>query len=169
MRRLGELAHLHGITVAFEAVAWGIHLNKWQHIHDVLKEVRLPNVRYCLDTFHIAGVEAGDPFNKEKPVRNDGLERLERSLKELRETVKAEEIGYFQLSDAIPADKEQRGYPVRDLEQPPFMTQSRNCRVFPGEGSLPVLPVAKAVFDTGYRGWVSMEVFHPDLWSKDKM
>ena len=168
MRRLGELAHLHGITVAFEAVAWGIHLHKWQHIRAVLAEVRLPNVQYCLDTFHIAAVEAGDPFNKEKPVRDDGHKRLERSLEDLRKTVRAGEIGYFQLSDAIAADKEQKGYPVRDLEQPPFMTQSRNCRVFPGEGSLPVLPVAKAVFDTGYRGWVSMEVFHPDLWSKEK-
>jgi 4-hydroxyphenylpyruvate dioxygenase len=122
----------------------------------------------CLDTFHIAAVAAGDPFNKEFPVRTDGLARLDRSLDELRKTVKVGEIGYFQLSDAVAADEEQRGYPVRDLEQPPFMTQSRNCRVFPGEGALPVLPVAKTVFDMGYRGWVSMEVFHPDLWATDK-
>lgn len=47
---------------------------------------------------------------------------------------------------------------MNDLNQPAFMAQSRNCRVFPGEGVLPALPVAKSVFDIGFQGWASMEV-----------
>lgn len=31
-------------------------------------------------------------------------------------------------------------------------------------GSLPALDMAKAVFDLGYSGWVSTEVFHTDIW-----
>lgn len=168
MRRLGRLAQTYNITVAFEGVAWGIYIDKWQQVRDVLACVDLPNVRHCLDTFHIAAVEAADPFNAARPVRPDGPSRLDASLAEMKQTLKASELGYFQLSDAVAADKEQRGYPVKDLDQPPFMTLSRNCRIFPGEGVLPVMPVAKTVFDLGYRGWVSMEVFHPDLWAEDK-
>lgn len=45
------------------------------------------------------------------------------------------------------------------------MTWSRNCRIFPCEpeeygGVLPALDVCRAVFDIGFTGWVSMEVFH---------
>ncbi|KAJ6140614.1 hypothetical protein N7470_010410 [Penicillium chermesinum] len=80
-----------------------------------------------------------------------------------KRTVSPEEYRFLQLSDATTADQEQKGYPNTDLDQPAYMTQSRNCRVFPCEerlgGSLPVMEVAKAVFDMGYTGWVSMEVF----------
>jgi Sugar phosphate isomerases/epimerases len=169
IRRLGLLAQQYNITVAYEAPAWGIHINTWQQIRDIIKLVNLPNVRHCLDTFHIAAKEAGDPFNSAAPVRPDGMSRLQNSLREMQRTLKASDIAYLQLSDATVADPEQKGYPRRDLKQPPFMTQSRNCRIFPCEpahfgGTLPLLDVAKTVFDMGYRGWVSMEVFHTDLW-----
>lgn len=162
------MAQKHDKIVAFEGVAWGIDVNTWQQVHEILRHVELANVRHCLDTFHISAVAAGDPFNTTSPIRPDGIARLQSSLSEMRQNLKARDIGYFQLSDAVAADEQQKNYPVRDLKQPPFMTQSRNCRVFPGEGVLPVMPVAKAVFETGYRGWVSMEVFHPDFWKQDK-
>ena len=162
------LAQKHLKIVALEGVAWGIDVFTWQKVRDILQYVDLPNVRHCLDTFHIAAVEAGDPLNPTRPVRPDDLAKLEKSLTEMKRTLSASDIGYLQLSDAFGADVQQKGYPVVDLKQPPYMTQSRNCRVFPGEGSLPVLPVAKAVFETGYRGWVSMEVFHPDLYKYNK-
>jgi 4-hydroxyphenylpyruvate dioxygenase len=169
LRRLGCLAQKYGIEVAYEAPAWGIHINTWQQTRDVVALTGLPNVRLCLDTFHIAAKEAGDPFNLASPIRPDGLRRLKKSLDEMKRTVKASDIAYFQLSDASVADPEQNGYPIRDTEQPPFMTQSRNCRLFPCEppqygGVLPALEVAKTVFELGYTGWVSMEVFNTDLW-----
>ncbi|KAH7112299.1 xylose isomerase-like protein [Dactylonectria estremocensis] len=168
LKRLGLLAQKYNTIVAYEGVAWGIDVNTWQQVRDILGHVDLPNVRHCIDTFHIAAKEAGDPFNVLSPVKADGVGRLRNSMSEFSRTVKVSDIGYFQLSDATVADKEQTGYPMRDLKQPPFMTQSRNCRIFPCEhGVLPVLEVAKTVFEMGYRSWVSMEVFHPDMWTGD--
>ncbi|KAJ5949078.1 hypothetical protein N7454_000662 [Penicillium verhagenii] len=170
MRKLGLLAQRYNLQVGYEAPAWGIHKNTWQHIQEIVDLVNLPNVGHCLDTFHIASREAGDPFNLVSPVREDGHERLQRSLDELKRTMDPAKIVYLQLSDAMVADPEQRGYPVKDLKQPPFMTQSRNCRIFPCEehlgGTLPAVEVAKAIFGIGYRGWVSMEVFHTDMFDK---
>lgn len=170
MRTLGSLANQYGIKVAYEAPSWGIHFNTWQQVQRILDIVDMPNVGHCLDTFHIASREAGDPFNKTSPIRQNGYQNLQTSLNELQRTVKPAEIMYFQLSDATVADPDQKGYPRRDLGQPAFMTQSRNCRIFPCEeqygGCLPACSVAKTVFDLGYRGWVSMEVFHTDMWEE---
>lgn len=171
LKRLGLLAQKYNIEIAYEATAWGIHIDTWQQTRDIAALTGLPNIRLCLDTFHIAAKEAGDPFNLATPIRSDGPRRLKKSLDELKSTVKASDIAYFQLSDASVADPEQKGYPMRDTKQPPFMTQSRNCRMFPCEppqygGTLPALEVAKTVFEMGYRGWVSMEVFNTDLWDK---
>lgn len=159
------------MKLAYEAPVWGIHINTWQQTRDIAALTGLPNIRFCLDTYHIAAKTAGDPFNLANPVRADGPRRLRESLDELKRTVKSSDIGYLQLSDATIADPEQKGYPMRDTKQPPFMTQSRNCRMFPCEpskygGTLPVLDVAKAIFEMGYTGWVSMEVFNTDLWDK---
>ena len=167
MRRLGLLAQKYHLVVAYEAPAWGIHLNRWQQIHEVIKLVNLPNVQHCLDTFHISTKEACDPFNAAAPIRPNGPVNVRRSLDEMRQTVKPSQIGYLQLSDATIARQDQEGYPRCDLMQPAYMTQSRNCRIFPCEpqsgGILPAVEVAQAVFDIGYTGWVSMEVFHTDL------
>ncbi|ERS95262.1 4-hydroxyphenylpyruvate dioxygenase [Sporothrix schenckii 1099-18] len=164
MRRLGLLAQKRGLRVGYEAPAWGIHLDTWQQIDEVLRKVDLENVQHCLDTFHIAARVAGDPLNKQHPVRPGGMAALQQSLKEMKNTLLPQHIAYLQLSDANAADADQPGYPRRDPAQPAYMTQSRNRRVYPGEGTLPVFEVAKAVFDLGYSGWVSMEVFHTDHW-----
>ena len=74
---------------------------------------------------------------------------------------------YEQLSDAEPVDLSQKGYVAVDHNQPFNMTWSRNCRVFPYEGILPVNPCIKAVLKTGYSGWFSMEVFHTNLASTE--
>lgn len=169
IKRLGLLAQKYDLLVGYEAPAWGTHLNTWQQIHEVIKLVDLPNVRHCLDTFHTSAKEAGDPFDATTPIRPGGLASLLRSLDEMKRSVKPNQIAYLQLSDAMIADPTQRDYPRRDLKQPPYMTQSRNCRIFPCEphhgGVLPTLEVAQAVFDLGYTGWVSMEVFHTDMWA----
>ncbi|KAJ5987933.1 hypothetical protein N7481_003143 [Penicillium waksmanii] len=164
------LTQRYDLRVAYEAPSWGIHSNTWQQVQKIIDLVDLPNVGHCLDTFHIASKEAGDPFSSISPIRADGYRNLQSSLDELKRIVKPENIVYFQLSDATAANPDQEGYPRRDMNQPPFMTQSRNCRIYPCEesrgGCLPVVDVAKAVFDLGYCGWVSMEVFHTDMWEK---
>lgn len=171
MRRLGLLAQEYDVTIAYEAPAWGIHIDQWQQTRDIMTLVDLKNVQLCLDTYHIAAVAAADPFNFDRPILPNGLRKLIDSLEEMVQTVRAEDIGYLQLSDATVADARQTDYPRRDLNQPAFMTQSRNCRIFPCEpeygGTLPAEEVAKAIFKLGYRGWVSMEVFHTDHWTKN--
>jgi 4-hydroxyphenylpyruvate dioxygenase len=171
MRKLGLLAQRYNMIVAYEAPAWGIHLDTWEQIHEIITLVNLPNVKHCLDTFHIAARVAGDPFNHTSPVRPNGLSALHTSLDQMKRLIHPDQIGYLQLSDATVADREQKGYPVPNMKQPTFMTQSRNCRIYPCEpakygGTLPALDVAKTVFALGYRGWVSMEVFHVDLWDR---
>ena len=167
MHKLGLLAQKYNLKIGYEAPAWGIHGNTWQHIQEVLDLVNLPNVGHCFDTFHIASREAGDPFNASSPVLKDGHSRVQKSMDEFKRTVDPGSIVYLQLSDATTADPEQKDYPRKDLNQPPLMTQSRNCRIFPCEesfgGTLPVIEVAKTVFDMGYTGWVSMEAFHADM------
>ncbi|KAJ6161463.1 hypothetical protein N7470_004859 [Penicillium chermesinum] len=154
MRKLGRLAEKYDLKIGYEAPSWGIHKSTWQEIQEILARVNLPN-RPGIHSTHLS------------PIRGSGFDDLYRSLDELKRTVSPEDIVYLQLSDATTADQEQKGYPNTDLDQPAYMTQSRNCRVFPCEerlgGSLPVMEVAKAVFDMGYTGWVSMEVFHKDM------
>ena len=169
MRKLGLLALKYNLRVAYEAPSWGIHKDTWQHVQEILDLVNLPNVGHCLDTFHIASKEAGNPFSPASPIQEGGFQRLQRSLDELKCTVNPANIVYLQLSDATVADLEQKEYPMQDLAQPALMTQSRNCRIYPCEeqygSTLPVIQVAKTIFDMGYNGWVSMEVFHTDMWN----
>ncbi|KAL2212458.1 xylose isomerase-like protein [Sarocladium strictum] len=160
LRTLCQMAQKYDKLVAYEAISWGINTNTWEQARDVLHLVDMPNIRYCLDTFHIAAKVAGDPFNQERPLNPAGLQELTGSLDELRRSIKPSEIGYFQLSDAAVADIRQRGYPSTDFDAPPFMVQSRNCRLFPCEpqhgGILPVAEVANAVFiqRLGFHGGV---------------
>lgn len=171
MKRLCLLAQSHRVKVAYEAVAWGIHINRWEQAHEVIRQVNMPNMTHCLDTYHIASRTVGNPLNLQNPINVQRMPDLAESLADLTRSIKPSEIGYFQLSDASVADPEQHGYPRRDLNQPPFMVQSRNCRMFVCEparygGVLPALQVARAVFATGYRGWVSLEAFSLDMWDR---
>ncbi|KAJ5213774.1 hypothetical protein N7449_000943 [Penicillium cf. viridicatum] len=140
IKRLDLLTQKYYLQVGYEASAWGTHLNTWQQIHEIITLVDLPNVRYCLDTFHVSAKEAGDPFSAVAPVRPGGLTNLRRPLDEMKRTITPNQIAYFQLSDESQVD-----YPRHDLNQPPYMTESRNCRIFPCEanrgGVLPVLEV----------------------------
>ncbi|KAI9927796.1 hypothetical protein MW887_002648 [Aspergillus wentii] len=170
MRKLTLLAQNYNLTIAYEAPAWGIHLNTWQQTHQIIQMVNLPNLKHCLDTFHISTKLACDPFNATSPIKPTGMDNFTTSLTEMKQTLQPSDIAYFQLSDATVADPAQRGYPRKDLAQPAYMTQSRNCRIFPCEeaygGILPAVDVARAVFDLGYEGWVSMEVFYTELWEE---
>ncbi|KAI5478875.1 hypothetical protein MNV49_004509 [Pseudohyphozyma bogoriensis] len=168
--RLADAAAPHGIQLAYEAPAWGMAMDTWQEVDNVIKLANRPNVGHCLDTFHIAAVVAGDVTSPSTSyLKPDAAPLLKASLDELTTTIKPNEIVYFQLSDANAVDLSQKAYPVKDLDQPDLMTWSRNCRIYPCEEGAVLLSVdvCKAVFATGYKGWVSMEVFHADLYSKD--
>jgi sugar phosphate isomerase/epimerase len=71
----------------------------------------------------------------------------ETTLTEIAE-LPCEAIGLVHLSDALSEGKERSELLDGD-------------RVLPGEGGLPLRELLAAIADTGYRGPVSVEVFHP--------
>jgi 4-hydroxyphenylpyruvate dioxygenase len=53
LRRLAETAAEHGIRVAYEALAWGRHVNDYRHAWRLVAAAGHPNLGVCLDSFHI--------------------------------------------------------------------------------------------------------------------
>jgi 4-hydroxyphenylpyruvate dioxygenase len=52
LRDLGELARGHGITVGFEALCWGQHINDYRQAWEAVRRADHPHVGLILDTFH---------------------------------------------------------------------------------------------------------------------
>lgn len=82
---LAERAAEHGIQVAYEALAWGRHVNDYRHAWRIVRAADHPNLGLCLDSFHILARDA-DPY----PI----------------ETIPGEKIFFLQLADApsLPMD-----------------------------------------------------------------
>ncbi|MBO1268163.1 bifunctional sugar phosphate isomerase/epimerase/4-hydroxyphenylpyruvate dioxygenase family protein [Arthrobacter cavernae] len=53
LAQLAALAGEHGVKVAYEALAWGKHVNDYEHAHRLVEMVDHPNLGTCLDSFHI--------------------------------------------------------------------------------------------------------------------
>jgi 4-hydroxyphenylpyruvate dioxygenase len=53
LHRVGELAAEHGATVAFEALAWGRHVNRVGQAWDAVQRADHPAVTLAVDTFHM--------------------------------------------------------------------------------------------------------------------
>ena len=131
---------------------------------DIVKRVDRPNIGLCLDTFQTAGGEWADPTTKSGLLESRGSrEEMEKwfheSLESLATTIPPEKIYILQISD---------GYrPKEPLDPTPDESGLRprgrwsSClRPIPFDGGyLPVVDVAKAVLETGFRGWFSIEVF----------
>ncbi|MGI5290150.1 bifunctional sugar phosphate isomerase/epimerase/4-hydroxyphenylpyruvate dioxygenase family protein [Nonomuraea polychroma] len=79
LRLLGERAAEHGIRIAYEALAWGRHVNEYLHAWRVVQMADHPNVGTCLDSFHILS-RGSDPI---------GIE-----------AIPGEKIFFLQLADA---------------------------------------------------------------------
>jgi sugar phosphate isomerase/epimerase len=79
-------------------------------------------------------------------------------MRELAESVDPEKIYFFQISDA---EKMEPPLESREVEgMPPRARWSHAHRPVPGKGGyLPVKEMVKAVLKTGWRGWMSVEVF----------
>ncbi|GAA6008603.1 hypothetical protein JCM10207_007175 [Rhodosporidiobolus poonsookiae] len=162
---LADFAAEHSVELAYEAPSWGIAAQTWQDIDKIIKLAQWPNIRHCLDSFHIATHSLYDP--KTLQPLSDGPDRLRKSLDELK-TLPAKDIAYVQFSDGCSVDLSQPDYPVKDLSQPAFCTWSRNARCHPFDGTLPLVDIGKAFFETGFEGWVAMESFHTEMWEKEE-
>ncbi|MBE3015034.1 sugar phosphate isomerase/epimerase and 4-hydroxyphenylpyruvate domain-containing protein [Microbispora sp. NEAU-D428] len=53
LRLLAEAAAEHGITIAYEALAWGRHVNEYLHAWRIVRMADHDNLGTCLDSFHI--------------------------------------------------------------------------------------------------------------------
>ncbi|MBE1582031.1 bifunctional sugar phosphate isomerase/epimerase/4-hydroxyphenylpyruvate dioxygenase family protein [Nonomuraea angiospora] len=79
LRLLAERAAGHGIRIAYEALAWGRHVNEYLHAWRLVRLADHPNLGTCLDSFHILS-RGSDPI---------GLE-----------AIPGEKIFFLQLADA---------------------------------------------------------------------
>lgn len=131
----------------------------WQ----IVQRVDRPNVGLCLDTFQTAGGEWGDPTTESGLIESKGREDLEKrfknSLEELSKVIPQEKIYLLQISDAYkpetPLDPDPDETGLR-----PKGRWSMSLRPMPFDGGyLPIVDVARAVLQTGFRGWFSMEIF----------
>jgi 4-hydroxyphenylpyruvate dioxygenase len=50
---LAERAAAHGLRVAYEALAWGRHVNEYDHAWRIARAADHPALGVCLDSFHI--------------------------------------------------------------------------------------------------------------------
>jgi sugar phosphate isomerase/epimerase len=79
LHRAGELAADHGVTIAFEALAWGRHIDRVGQAWDAVRRAGHPAVTLAVDTFHML-------------ARGDGAAALA--------GVPGERIGFVQVADA---------------------------------------------------------------------
>lgn len=129
-----------------------------------MKKVDRPNVGLCLDTFQTAGGEWADPTTTSGLIEREGgaealQSQFETSLDIMSRTIPKEKIYILQISDAYkpkkPLDPEPDESGLR-----PRGRWSSCLRPLPFDGGyLPVVDVTKAVLRTGFRGWLSTEVF----------
>ncbi|MEV5498875.1 TIM barrel protein [Nonomuraea fuscirosea] len=79
LRLLAERAAEHGVRVAYEALAWGRHVNEYLHAWRLVRLADHPALGVCLDSFHILS-RGSDPI---------GIE-----------AIPGEKIFFLQLADA---------------------------------------------------------------------
>lgn len=173
LRELADMLHAHGFRLAYENWCWSTHAPDWKDVWDIVSQVDRPNIGLCLDTFQTAGGEWADPRTESglrEDVPREVLEkRFKESLEGLARTVPKEKIYLLQISDGYRVPK--RLDEERDAEGLlPRGRWSHDFRPLPYNGGyLPVAQVARAVLETGFRGWFSYEVFDggPDGKKKD--
>ncbi|GAA0398570.1 4-hydroxyphenylpyruvate dioxygenase [Acrocarpospora corrugata] len=79
LRQLASLAGEHGIRIAYEALAWGRHVDDYLHSWRIVQQADHPALGVCLDSFHILS-RGSDPI---------GIE-----------AIPGEKIFFLQLADA---------------------------------------------------------------------
>ena len=154
----------HNFRLAYENWCWSTHAPDWSDVWDIVRRVDRPNVGLCLDTFQTAGGEWADPTTPSglrEDVGGGSREELEarytKSLEELARMVPKEKIYILQISDGY---KTRLNDEVDEGGKRPRAQWSSCLRPMPFDGGyLPIVEMARAVMETGFRGWWSMEVF----------
>jgi hypothetical protein len=134
LRKLAMLALPLGIKVAYEGLSWGRNINQYDQAWEIVQMADFPNLGIGLDSFHMLATKS--------------------SLDDL-ELIDPEKIFLVQLADFMWQE-------IRSVEE--RITTARHFRVFPGEGvhSEVLADVVKRLYQLGYRGDYSFEVFNDD-------
>ncbi|GAB3990609.1 bifunctional sugar phosphate isomerase/epimerase/4-hydroxyphenylpyruvate dioxygenase family protein [Nocardioides marmoraquaticus] len=85
LRELGDAAEERGLVLAYEALAWGTHVNRLAHAADAVRRADHPRVSLAVDTFHVL-------------ARGDDAD-------EVRRVLDGVPVGFLQVADA----------PVKDM------------------------------------------------------
>jgi 4-hydroxyphenylpyruvate dioxygenase len=158
------------IKFAYENLAWGTFIDRWERLWDVVRRVDRWNFGMCLDTFHLVGRVWADPGAKDGTNGRNSDRDLKKSLSALVETVDVQKVWYIQVAGAERLSSPLvEGHDWYVEGQPARMSWSRNARLFYGEEDrgqyLPIDKAARALLDPvdkgglGFEGWVSMELF----------
>lgn len=148
---------------AYEALAWGTHVDTWDDAWSIVNAVDRPNFGTCLDTFNLAGRVFADPASP-SGLNPNAVEDMQLSISKLRSDLPhaLEKVFYVEVCDGERLDQPLvKGHPWYDAEQPPRMSWSRNARLFPFEqpGYLPAIEILEAICEAGYHGHISFELF----------
>ncbi|KAJ6441618.1 hypothetical protein O9K51_05169 [Purpureocillium lavendulum] len=165
---LGMLADMcaeKGLRIAYENWCWATKAPTWRSVWDVVRLADRPNLGLCLDTFQAAGAELADPTTGSGYIDVINGEELQRrwanSLKDLATSVPPQKIYLLQISDGYRMNPPIRG--KDEAGERPRSQWSHSHRPLPCDGGyLPVREALAAVLATGFRGWLSVEVFDPE-------
>ncbi|KAJ5606825.1 hypothetical protein N7537_003444 [Penicillium hordei] len=164
--------HEHSIKFAYEALAWGTHVNTWEKSWEIVQAVNRPNFGLALDTFNIAGAIYADPTAEDGLVADTAEADLSASLGRMASTLDISKLFIVQIADGERLSQPLlTGHPFYVAGQPSRLSWSRNCRLFLCEndrgGYLPVLGILKAILDLGWTGYLAYEVFSRSLADAD--
>ncbi|KAL6238240.1 hypothetical protein BDW75DRAFT_247641 [Aspergillus navahoensis] len=166
MQQLADLASSSSpvVSIVYEPLSWGVWYSTWDDALRLTQLVGRDNFGLCLDTFHEITKLWASPFS-ESGVYTDGPEKLAASLRRFVERIPIDKLFYVQLSDAERLNPPlSKSHPWYIQGEPAEFTWSKHARPFPLEGEYggytPVADVVRAwVVDSGFQGWVSMEIF----------
>ncbi|KAJ5200544.1 hypothetical protein N7491_008649 [Penicillium cf. griseofulvum] len=166
--------HEHSIKFAYEALAWGNHVNTWEKSWKIVQAVDRPNFGLALDTFNIAGAIYADPTTEDGCVADTAEADLSASLSRMASTLDINKLFIVQIADGERLSQPLRpGHAFYVDGQPSRLSWSRNCRLFLCEtdrgGFLPVLRILKAILDLGWTGYLAYEVFSRSLANRDHL
>ncbi|KAK8104819.1 uncharacterized protein PG998_011852 [Apiospora kogelbergensis] len=191
LAELADLLAAKGFRVAYENWCWATRAPAWKDVWDLVQKADRPNLGLCLDTFQSGGGEWADPTTRtglveaeivvggagtdegegegagegetRRPMYRAQVEqRWSESLAELVVTVPAAKIFLLQISDAYKMDPPLADEVDAESGLRPRGQWSHDHRPLPYDGGyLPVREFLNAVLDTGFRGYLSMEVFDP--------
>ncbi|KAL7940193.1 xylose isomerase-like protein [Trichoderma barbatum] len=165
--QLADLLSEKGFRLAYENWCWATYAPTWKNVWEITRRAHRSNLGLCLDTFQTAGGEYGDPTTVSGVIEGLGSDELDKrwkhSMADLEHTVCGDEIFLLQISDAYKMNP-----PICYGKEKPRSIWSHDYRPLPFDGGyLPIQDMVNAVLRTGFKGWLSIEVF--DSEPKDGM